>query len=180
MTVGVGAVISPGGTNTTLGITVGANAIGTIVAASDIALQGTAVIKLDGPAVSDVIQAAGSLLLGGALNLVNISGISLAAGQSFTILAATNITGSFATINPMQPGTNLLWDVSQMPSGKLKVVAMPAPPVVSSVVISGGNLILGGSNGTAGAGLQSFEFHRSGQLECDLYQQYLTAREIFG
>ncbi len=150
--VATGATLSPAGTNTTLGITVGANPTGTISATNAIILHGTTVIKLNGPGVNDSIQAGSSITYGGNLNLVNISGAPLAAGNSFQIFNAASHAGSFAGLAPATPGIGLAWDTTQLSSGRLNVVAAPAQPVVSGFLVSGSELILSGSNGVGGAG----------------------------
>jgi autotransporter-associated beta strand protein len=151
LTVGVGATLAPAGTNTTIGITTGQNATGTISATGNIALNGTTVIKLNGNGVNDAVTSTtGSIALGGTLSLQNVSGSPLAAGNSFQVFNASSITGSFASITPATPGAGLAWDTSQLGSGVISVAAAASQPVIGSVVVSGGNLIFGGSNGTAG------------------------------
>jgi Concanavalin A-like lectin/glucanases superfamily len=148
LTVDSGAILSPAGTNTTLGITVGANSIGAISATNNIILNGTTIIKLDGSGTNDMIQAGGSIAYGGTLNLSNISGSSLVAGDFFQIFNATSYTGSFA-ITPSTPGAGLAWDLSQLDTGKISVIPSGASgPVVSSTKIINGNLVLTGSGGT--------------------------------
>jgi hypothetical protein len=152
LTVAAGAVLAPAGTNTTLGITTGSNAIGTIAATNGITLNGATVIKLKGSGTNDAIQSTGAgITYGGALNLVNISGAPLAAGDSFQIFSGNSYAGSFGAIAPSTPGAGLVWNTNQLSNGTLSVMAAPAPPVVSSVVMAGGNLIFGGTNGTANA-----------------------------
>jgi len=147
LTVAVGATLSPAGTNTTLGITTGANVVGTIAATNIITLNGTTVIKLKGSGTNDVVQSTGAgITYGGTLNLVNISGAPLAAGDSFQIFNATSYAGSFANLTPASPGVGLAWNTTQLNIGKLSVVAA-SQPVISSVIVSGGNLIFSGTNG---------------------------------
>src|SRR5205823_10839283 len=113
LTVAAGATLSPAGTNTTLGMTTGANASGTIAATNAISLDGTTVIKLKGSGTNDVVQSTrAGITYGGTLNLVNING-ALAAGNSFQIFNATSYSGSFANITPATPGAGLAWDVTQ-------------------------------------------------------------------
>jgi hypothetical protein len=98
--------------------------------------------------VNDVIQAGGSIAYGGVLNLANISGSSLAAGNSFQVFNAASISGSFASITPTTPGSGLTWDLSQINSGIVAVVGV-AQPLVNSTHVSGTNFILSGINGKA-------------------------------
>jgi hypothetical protein len=148
--VSAGATISPAGTNITLGMVEGSSPTGTINANNNVTLNGTTTLKLNGSGVNDQIASGTSIAYTGTLNLVNISGSSYAVGNSFQIFNAVNITGSFANITPATPGPGLAWDTSQLNSlGFMNVMAAPAQPVISSAKVSGGNLIFGGTGGTA-------------------------------
>jgi len=150
LVVSAGATLAPAGTNTTLGITSGANTTGTISATNAIVLNGTATIKLNGSGTNDVIQSAGAgITYGGTLNLVNISATPLAAGNSFQIFNANSYAGSFTNMTPVTPETGLAWDTTQLDSGKLKVVAAPSQPIINGVTLSGSSLIFSGTNGMA-------------------------------
>jgi fibronectin-binding autotransporter adhesin len=142
-----GAVLSPGGTNTTDGITTGSNPTGEIAASGNVALGGTTVIKLDGT-TNDVVQAGGSLTYGGTLNLANISGTALAAGNSFQIFNAATYSGSFSGITPATPGAGLSWNTSQLLSSGVISVSGSSGAVISSTSLSGTNLVFSGSGGT--------------------------------
>lgn len=145
LVVSAGATLSPAGTNTTIGITTGANPTGTIAASANITLNGTTVIKLNGSGTNDVVQAGGTIFYGGTLNLANISGSPLAAGNSFKIFSAAVYSGSFTSITPATPGSGLVWDLTQLSSG---IVSVASQPVIGSTRVSGGNLILSGTGGT--------------------------------
>jgi hypothetical protein len=147
LVVSAGATVSPAGTNTTIGITTGANATGTIGATNAVTLNGTTTLKLNGSGVNDQVQAGAGITYGGTLNLVNISGAPYAVGNLFQIFSAASYTGSFASITPAAPGTGMAWSLT---NGFLSVVSA-SQPVIGSVVVSGGNLIFSGTNGTAGA-----------------------------
>lgn len=150
LSVGAGATLAPAGTNTTLGITTGANEVGTVAATNDVVLGGTTVIKLKGPGNNDVVRSTGAgITYGGTLALVNISGAALAPGNAFQIFSANSYAGGFSSIVPATPGAGLRWDTNQLNSGVIGVVAVPVPPVVTSVALDGGSLIFGGTNGVA-------------------------------
>jgi alpha-galactosidase len=149
LVVAAGATISPAGTNTTIGITAGTNASGTISATNAIVLSGTTTFKLNGSGVNDVVQAGAGITYGGTLNLVNISGAPYAVGNSFQIFSAASYNGTFANITPATPGAGLAWDTSQLNIGFLNVATAPSQPVVNNVLVSGGNLIFNGTNGVA-------------------------------
>ena len=149
LTVSAGSTLAPAGTNTTIGITTGQNATGTIAATGDILLSGTTVIKLNGSGTNDAVTSTtGSITYGGTLNLVNISGTPLASGDTFQAFNAGTISGSFA-ITPATPGAGLAWNLSQLNTGAISVMAV-AQPVINSTVVSGSDLIFSGTNGTAG------------------------------
>ncbi|HEY1787724.1 MAG TPA: hypothetical protein VGJ73_06185, partial [Verrucomicrobiae bacterium] len=141
-----GATLTPAGTNTTIGITTGSNPVGAIAASTSITLNGTTVIKLDGTS-NDVIEAAANIMYGGTLNLANISGAPLTAGNSFQIFNAATYSGSFSSITPATPGSGLTWNTSQLSSGIISVVGGPNGPVVGSAKVAGGNFIFSGSGG---------------------------------
>jgi hypothetical protein len=137
-----GATISPSGASTGV-------ATGVLAVSGNFTNNGTIVIKLDGSGVNDSIICSNSITYGGTLNLVNVSGSPLAIGNTFQIFSATNYSGSFAGgITPPTPGAGLAWDTTQLlSSGVINVVA--ARPVIGSTTVSGGNLILSGTGGTA-------------------------------
>ena len=138
--VSAGATLLPAGTNITLGITSGTNNTGTISATGAIILNGTTDIKLNGSGTNDIVQStSGGITYGGTLNLANISGSPLAAGNSFQIFNATSYSGSFANITPATPGAGRAWDTNQLNNGMVSVVAGASQPVISSAQLSGGN-----------------------------------------
>ena len=147
LVVASGAILSPGGTNTTIGITTGSNPVGALAAADNVTLNGTTIIKLDGT-TNDVVEAAGTITYGGTLNLANISGSSLAGGNTFHIFNASSYSGSFANITPATPGPGLTWNTSQLSSGIISVVSSSGGPVISSTSASGGNFIFAGTGGS--------------------------------
>ena len=149
LVVSSGATVSPAGTNITLGITEGANSTGTIAASGSVTLNGTTVLKLNGSGTNDAIQAGANLVYGGTLNLVNINSYPLAAGNSFHIFNAASYSGSFANIIPAAPAPGLAWDTSELNSGILNVMTAASQPVIRGAQLSGGNLVLSGSNGVA-------------------------------
>jgi fibronectin-binding autotransporter adhesin len=142
-----GSTVSPAGTNTTIGITTGANPVGTIIVANNATLNGTTTIKLDGSGNNDSIQAGGNMTYGGVLNLVNISGAPYSVGDSFSIFSAAGYAGSFFQITPAYPGPGLAWDLSQINNGIVNVTV--GGPLISGTTLANGGLILSGTGGIA-------------------------------
>jgi len=147
-----GSTISPAGTNTTIGITTGANPVGTLNVSGNVTLNGSTIIKLDGSGNSDQVQADGSVTYGGVLNLVNISGAPYSIGDSFTIFSAGGYAGSFSLVTPPYPGPGLAWDLSQIDSGIVNVIA--GGPVISGTALASGSLVLSGTGGAANGTFQ--------------------------
>lgn len=147
LVVSSGAILSPGGTNTTISMTTGSNPVGVIAASDNVTLSGTTVIKLDG-ATNDAVDAAAGITYGGALNLANISGSPLAAGNTFQIFSAASYSGSFSSISPTTPGVGLAWNTTQLSSGIISVVSSGGGPVIGTPYVSGGNLIFSGAGGS--------------------------------
>jgi hypothetical protein len=144
---GSGSTLSPGGTNTTIGITTGSNATGALRASNAVILNGTTVIKLNGSGVSDQVQAGAGITYGGTLNVVNLSSAPLTVGNTFQIFSAASYSGSFANIVPSTPGVGLAWELSQLNSGILNVAA--SRPVIRITKLSSGDLLLGATGGTS-------------------------------
>jgi hypothetical protein len=152
LVVSTGATVSPSGTNVTSITTLtSTNAVGAIAASGSVTLAGTTVIKLDGSGSNDMVQAAGNITYGGTLNLVNISGAPLAAGNTFQVFSGANYLGTFGNLTPATPGAGLAWDTTHLNSGIVGVVSGSAAPVISSTKVSGGSLIFSGTGGTANA-----------------------------
>jgi autotransporter-associated beta strand protein len=145
LAVGPGATISAGTNSTAPGLLTVSNAL---------TLQGNALMKLN-PATgtNDVINVVNgnTITLGGTLTLMNVSASPFAGGNSFQLFNAAAYSGSFTNIVPATPGTGLAWDTNNLPNGVLAVISVAVPqPVITSVSLSGTNIIINGSNGLAG------------------------------
>ncbi len=147
-----GATLAPAGTNVTLGMTEGSNPTGTLGASNNITLNGNTLMKLNGSGVSDELVSSTKITYGGTLTVANISGASLAVGNSFQLFSAPSMIGSFSSISPATPGPGLAWDTTQLNSfGTLNVIAGSLAPKISNVHLSSGKLVFSGSGGTANA-----------------------------
>jgi hypothetical protein len=105
------------------------------------------------PLANDLLMArntnATTITFNGTLAVTNLAGI-LAAGDSFKLFSATNYSGTFSSIQPSQPAIGLVWNTSQLyTQGILSINAVPVPGI-TNVATSGGNIVIGGTNGTAG------------------------------
>ncbi|MGC4012968.1 MAG: PA14 domain-containing protein [Luteolibacter sp.] len=142
-TTGTGAVtIQSGGTlagTGTLGaattiagtLSPGNGGIGTLAAGSKaLTLQGTASFEINKTAAtSDQVQGISTLTYGGTLTVTNLAG-NFAAGDQFTLFAATSYTGSFSSISLPGLPIGLVWDTSSLSTnGTIKVVVDPASPL---------------------------------------------------
>lgn len=135
-------------------IAAGDGAIGTLTINGNLTNAGTVFMKLNkAAATNDQIVLGGNTLNygGGVLVVSNLAG-TLAANDSFPLFPAGAYVGSFSSISPATPGAGLTWDLSGLTNtGTLKVAggATPSTPKITSFSISGTNLNLSGTNGTA-------------------------------
>lgn len=152
--VGGGFVLAPAQTlrgNGTVNGSVTANgivspgaSIGRLTFNQSLALGGTLAVELSktGPTrTNDALVVAGTLTLGGALNVMH-SGDPLANGDTFQLLYAGTILGGFATNNLPSLTSGLHWDVSALATtGVLRVGLLPPPTILPAACI-GTNLVL--------------------------------------
>ena len=112
-TINPSATLSPGTTN-----------IGTLTIKNTLTLAGNALMSINKTAATaDKVQGVSTLTYGGTLTLTNLSGI-LTNGDTFTLFAATNYSGSFASAVLPTLATNLAWDLSNLSvNGSLTVAA---------------------------------------------------------
>jgi fibronectin-binding autotransporter adhesin len=133
----------------------GRGLIGKLTVAGNVTLQAGATNAVDvnkSLASSDLLLAtnttATTITYAGTLAVTNLAGV-LAGGDSFKLFSASNYVGSF-TLQPAQPAIGLKWDTSQLNvNGTLRITALPRPGI-TGVIFSGGNVTVGGTNGTAG------------------------------
>lgn len=136
---GTGSTVSPA-------VTPGSSPAGVLTVSGAITLSGTNIMQLD-PAneTNDVLASSSGITYGGTLVLTDLS--SPASGNSFKLFKASSYSGAFVTIVPATPGPGLAWDTSALKtSGTLNVVSS-ALPKFGGIKVSGGNVIISGSNG---------------------------------
>ncbi|HLX71997.1 MAG TPA: autotransporter-associated beta strand repeat-containing protein, partial [Verrucomicrobiae bacterium] len=142
----VNGTIAPGSTNT----------IGTLTVTTNVTLSGITLMKLNAATVTSDNLAApgagqGSIALGGALVVSNISASPLAAGQTFTLFTTPSLSGSFTSIQPATPGAGLAWNTNNLGvNGTLSVVSSGGGPTTNATIthvsLSGTNLLVHGTN----------------------------------
>jgi hypothetical protein len=114
---------------------------------NSITLSGTTEIDVnESTSTEDQLNCTGSITYGGVLNVANVAG-TLAAGDTFQVFNAASYSGSFTSITPA-PGPGLAWDPNALATGTLKVISGSVPPKFSGITVSGGNVILRGTNNT--------------------------------
>jgi autotransporter-associated beta strand protein len=144
-TVGDGARLAPG------------NSIGTLTFSNSLTLLagGTNIFEITkSPLTNDVARIFGVLTNGGTLIVTNIGATPFALGDSLRLYNASSYSGSFANVVLPPLNSGLGWDTTLLAtSGRITVVvaATPSSPVISKVILDGGNLVLSGTNGAVGA-----------------------------
>jgi hypothetical protein len=129
------------------------NTTATLSISNSLALGGATamdVAKAGTVFTTDLITNVTSLTFGGTLRLA-LTGDPLVAGDAIKLFSFNSATGSFAAFDPPTPGDGLAWDSSTLRTdGNIRVsVAPAAQPQFSSVVLSGNQLIISGTNGSA-------------------------------
>lgn len=141
-----GATVSAGTNNTATGV---------LTVTNGVTLEGNTLMKLNpSTKTNDVFSAidGSAITYGGTLTLTNTSASPFAVGNSFQLFSATNYNGAFTSVVPATPGAGLAWNTNNLStSGILTVVSSGVlQPGISSISLSGTNLIISGTNGTAG------------------------------
>ena len=116
-------------------------------------ITGTNVSELNKTlATNDLVRGLTAVTYNGVLVVNNLSG-TLAANDTFKLFDAAIYTGNFASSNLPALGVGLAWDTTGLTNnGTIKVTGtVAASPQISSVSLSGTDLILTGTGGTAGA-----------------------------
>ena len=129
----------------------GTNGIGQLTFSNNVILLSgsTNVFELNKSALTnDSIRVLADVSLGGTLIVSNISG-TLAAGDSFKLVDAATYSGSFSTVILPSLNAGLVWNTNSLNSSGIISVVSTATPVFASSSISGNNLLMTGSNGTA-------------------------------
>ncbi|MFO1487561.1 MAG: polysaccharide lyase family protein [Verrucomicrobiota bacterium] len=139
-TLGSGSTMSPG-----------SNAIGTLTFSNSVtfAANSTNLFEIrKSPLTNDVAKISGALTNGGTLIVTNLGAVALADGDRFKLFDATSYSGAFADVKLPTLANGLAWDTSLLGSaGTISVIAI-TQPVIGSIAVADGQLILSGSGPT--------------------------------
>jgi autotransporter-associated beta strand protein len=129
----------------------GVNGIATLAISNSLVLQGANLMEIARNGVvrtNDQVRGLATITYGGQIAVTNVGGSPLLAGDSFKLFSATTYAGLLT--NVVLPGGGYTWTNRLLIDGTIAVLTVPtlSPPTFSNPVITGGNLILLGSNGT--------------------------------
>jgi len=127
--------------------------IGTLAVIGLANLQGATIMeafKLRASRISDQVQVTGTLIYGGSLTVSNVGVSAFAEGDSFKLFDAPAYAGSFASLNLPPLIAGLGWMNKLLLDGSIEVVSVPEPKF-ASITVSGTNVVISGTNGSAGA-----------------------------
>jgi len=169
VTVQADGTLSPGDTPATLA---------TLAISNSLVLAGTNlmdVTRSGGVFTSDLLTNITSLSYGGVLQL-NLTGESLAAGDSIKLYSFNSAASAFSAIVPETPGSGLKWDTTHLTSdGTLRVASLITTPPQMLASVSGNQLhltwpadhtgwILQGQTNTTDSGLGTSWFEVPGSV----------------
>jgi fibronectin-binding autotransporter adhesin len=139
LTVAVGGTLAPG------------NSLGTLTVNQNFTNVGTAFMELDASTLAaNQVVGLVNASYGGSLVVSNVTGTALAAGQVYQLFTASGAkTGNFSAITLLGAGASGLAGTFNSTNGQLTLASgVVSQPVINQFSVSGGNLILQGTNGT--------------------------------
>jgi hypothetical protein len=139
LTVGTNGILAPG------------ESIGTLALSNSPVWRGITLLRIgkDGSALTnDQIQVANGLTYGGSLSVSNIGPTGLTLGDRFKLFDAGAYAGSFTQLSLPSLGAGLGWTNRLLADGSIGVVATRLPRV-ATITLSGTNVVITGTNGTA-------------------------------
>jgi autotransporter-associated beta strand protein len=108
----------------------------------------TAYLEINaGAGTNDQLVVAGTLNRGGTLDIASIGG-TFAAGQTFQLFSAHNVTGNFSTITLPSLNPELAWNTNNLSNGILSVIAVSPPESLSLTNSQSGQFQLNWAYGT--------------------------------
>jgi len=127
------------------------NPLGTLTISNSLILasgSATYIQVQHSPLTNNAIKTYGTLTAGGILVVSNSNVAAFTAGNSFKLLIAAGYSGAFSSFNLPVLSNGLFWSTSRLAvDGTLGVVSSN-PPAITSVGLSGSNLVMQGTNGT--------------------------------
>ena len=155
------------------------NPLGTLTVSNDLsqASGSTTYFQVQhSPLTNSALRVVGTVSQGGTLTVSNSGVAPFAAGDSFKLFAATGFSGAFSSFNLPALDGGLFWSTTRLAvDGTLGVVSTN-PPAMGSVALSGGNLVLQGTNGTPN---WAYTVLSSTNLTLPLAQWTATATNFF-
>jgi hypothetical protein len=130
VTIGAGSTLSPGGTTTT------GSAIGILTNYNNLTLLSgsKSVFEVNlGTRTNDSVFGPANVTYGGTLVITNIGTQAFTNGAVLKLFTATNYTPGTISIQPAVPGTNLMWDASQLAVNGTLRVTTTTPTSISGV-----------------------------------------------
>jgi autotransporter-associated beta strand protein len=127
---------------------------GTLTFSNNLTLAGITVMEVSRNGLvlaNDSIVCAGKLTYGGTLVVTNVGQDSFNDGDAFRLFDAATNAAAFTITNLPPLTAGFAWDTSGLGTGVLKIVYVGGgEPAFQSIVPSGSDMILSGSNGVAG------------------------------
>lgn len=102
------------------------------------------------PLTNDSLEVAGTVLLNGTLQAVNLGLEAPVAGDHFKLLTAGTVTGSFASLDLPDLDAGLDWSTNRLTQDGTLWVVLTTPPAIRAVAQTGGQFAFSGTGGTPG------------------------------
>ena len=125
--------------------------LGTLTVSNNLSLASgsTAYFQVQhSPLTNGSVKVIGTLTQGGTLTVTNGGVAAFTAGDSFKLFTVTGFNGAFNSFNLPALNGGLFWSTTRLNVDGILGVVSSNPPAIGSVTLSGGSLILQGTNGT--------------------------------
>jgi hypothetical protein len=142
-------------------------------------LNGSTLIKISGGTspTSDLVDAYTRINLGGTLLVTNVGANLIESGNSFTLFETATFSGKFAATNLPTLWPGLSWNTTALnSSGVISVTDTVIPPKITNSAVIGGNFVIKGSGGLAGA---TFNVISSTNVAAPLVNWTIVSTNVF-